>query len=57
MKKSGYGTVAELDEYVVKVLVYGFKSFGEEALTEELQQHYKMSLAKLSSARINTLRI
>ncbi|KAG2379844.1 hypothetical protein LR48_Vigan406s018600 [Vigna angularis] len=54
MKKSGYGTVAELDEYVFKVLVSGFKSFGEEALAEELQQHYKMSLAK---SQFNTLRI
>ncbi|KAL5160383.1 Protein THYLAKOID ASSEMBLY 8, chloroplastic [Glycine soja] len=45
MKKSGYGSVTEPDEYVVKVLVNGLKSFGEEALARELQDEYKIALA------------
>ncbi|CAJ1951117.1 unnamed protein product [Sphenostylis stenocarpa] len=56
MKKSGYGTVTDPDEYVVKVLVYGFKSFGEEALAEEIQHNYKIVPAKFSRTQFNTLR-
>ncbi|RDX65390.1 Pentatricopeptide repeat-containing protein, partial [Mucuna pruriens] len=41
MKKSGYGSAAEPDEYVVKVLVNGLKRFGEHALAKEVQDPYK----------------
>lgn len=56
MKKSGYGSVTEPDEYVVKVLVNGLKSFGEEALARELQDEYKIALAMFSKPQLNTLR-
>ncbi|XP_020227997.1 protein THYLAKOID ASSEMBLY 8, chloroplastic [Cajanus cajan] len=57
MKKSGYGSVVEADEYVVKVLVNGLKSFGEEALAKELRHEYTKTLPKFSRAQFDTLTI
>ncbi|XP_061367543.1 protein THYLAKOID ASSEMBLY 8, chloroplastic [Gastrolobium bilobum] len=53
MKSNGWATVVEPDEYVVKVLVNGLKSFGEEALAEELQnESNKFFRAKFDPFRI-----
>lgn len=57
MKKSGYGSVIEADEYVVKVLVNGLKSFREEALVKEVQNEYKLALLNISTAQLDKLRI
>lgn len=40
MKRSGWGSVVEPDEYVVKVLVNGLKGFGEHDLASQLQDEY-----------------
>lgn len=47
MKKCGYGSVCEPNEYVVKVLVNGLKSLREEALAKEVQDEYKLTLLNL----------
>ncbi|TKY64466.1 Pentatricopeptide repeat-containing protein [Spatholobus suberectus] len=57
MKKSGYGSVTEPDEYVVKVLVNGLRSLGEVALAKELEDQYKRGLPKFSRAQFDTLPI
>ncbi|KAL2338047.1 hypothetical protein Fmac_012493 [Flemingia macrophylla] len=54
MKKSGYGSAVEADEYVVKVLVNGLNSFGEEALAEELRDQYTKTLPNFSRAQFDT---
>ncbi|KAK7349194.1 hypothetical protein VNO77_06369 [Canavalia gladiata] len=57
MKRSGWGSVVEPDEYVVKVLMNGLNGFGEEALAGELQNEYNTALAKFSRAKFDTLRL
>ncbi|KAE9621379.1 hypothetical protein Lal_00032076 [Lupinus albus] len=47
MKKCGWGSVVEPDEYVVRVLVNGLKSFDEIALAEEVQNECNGPLAKI----------
>ncbi|KAK4267429.1 hypothetical protein QN277_024211 [Acacia crassicarpa] len=52
MKKSGWGSSVEADEYVAKVLSNGLKNFGEEALSQEVESEYKKSFAKFSRDRM-----
>ncbi|KAK7295737.1 hypothetical protein RJT34_18649 [Clitoria ternatea] len=53
MKKGGYGSVVEPDEYVVKVLANGLKGFGEEALATDIQNDYD----NFYKAKFNALRL
>lgn len=40
MKKSGVGSDKKVGEYVVEVLSRGLRSFGEEALAEEVEKEF-----------------
>lgn len=40
MKRSGWGSDVEPDEYIVKVLINGFKGFGDEELAQQIQNEY-----------------
>ncbi|KAK7282590.1 hypothetical protein RIF29_11499 [Crotalaria pallida] len=57
MKKSGWGTVVEPDEYVVQVLVNGLKGFDEVALAEEVQDECNRAFANFSKAKFDKLRM
>ncbi|CAK8560181.1 unnamed protein product [Lathyrus sativus] len=53
MKRSGWGSVVEPDEYVVKVLVNGFKGLGDEELAQEIQNEYdRFCKTKFDSFRV-----
>ncbi|KAK4736040.1 hypothetical protein R3W88_010301 [Solanum pinnatisectum] len=43
MKKSGWGSRFEIDEYVAKVLRRGFKRFGKEEMADEVDQQLQRS--------------
>ncbi|XP_027344555.1 protein THYLAKOID ASSEMBLY 8, chloroplastic-like [Abrus precatorius] len=57
MKKNGWASVLKPDEYLVKVLLNGLRSFGEHTLASELQSEYNMALAKFSRAKFDALSI
>ncbi|OIW17081.1 hypothetical protein TanjilG_20185 [Lupinus angustifolius] len=57
MKKCGWGSVVVPDEYVVQVLVNGFKSFDEIELAKEVQDECNKAFANFSRAKLDKLKI
>lgn len=51
MKKCGWGSVVEPDEYVVEVLVNGLKGFDENDVAEEVQNESNRAFANFSRAK------
>ena len=47
MKRSGWGSTFEADEYVVKVLSKGLRRLGEESLAVEVKGLSRSNLEKL----------
>ncbi|OIW04905.1 hypothetical protein TanjilG_23908 [Lupinus angustifolius] len=57
MKKCGWGSVVEPDEYVVRVLVNGLKGFDEIALAEEVQNEWNRAFDNFSRGILGNLRV
>ncbi|KAI4355615.1 hypothetical protein L6164_004371 [Bauhinia variegata] len=57
MKEGGWGSTVEPDEYVVKVLSKGFKSFGEQDLAEEAESEYERAFTRQFPKTQNGLKL
>ncbi|KAF7814250.1 protein THYLAKOID ASSEMBLY 8, chloroplastic-like [Senna tora] len=57
MKRSGWGSSVEADEYVAGVLSKGLKSLGEESLSLEVESEYKRSFASMTKGSNETARL
>lgn len=53
MRRSGWGSSVEADEYVAKVLSKGLKSLGEEGLSLEVENEYKRSFLRFSRGKLD----
>ncbi|KAJ7963035.1 Pentatricopeptide repeat-containing protein family [Quillaja saponaria] len=51
MKKSGWGSSIQSDEYVIKVLSNGLRRLGEESLADEIEKDLEKEFARFS--RVN----